>query len=74
VLTPLHHALFQTLKGLEMDCTFNQSKVKKYNQKWYNEGKPIFSVDLSAATDRLPLPLQAVIIAAYRKSIFLGIL
>lgn len=55
---PLHDALFQLLKSLPNDGTFDQDasvtrsgyKSKAYGHAW--------SLDLSAATDRLPISLQ----------------
>lgn len=59
VLRPFHKALFSCLKLLPMDGTFDQLKPLKR----VPFGKaPIYSFDLSAATDRLPLSLQKDII------------
>jgi len=59
LLKPLHDTIFSILKGLPNDGTFNQDlsyercmeKAKLYNCA--------YSVDLSAATDRLPILLQS---------------
>jgi hypothetical protein len=54
-LSPLHKLLFKMLSKIPMDGTFNQLKPLD-RVPW---GKaPIYSFDLSAATDRLPLSLQ----------------
>lgn len=59
VLRPLHRLLFRILRGVKMDGTFNQlaplSRVP-----W---GKPLYSLDLSAATDRLPIKLQEMLLS-----------
>lgn len=57
VLKRLHKLIFRLLRITKSDATFDQGKI----YDWYrrNMDKPIFSLDLSSATDRLPLPLQA---------------
>lgn len=64
-LSPLHKKLFRVLGRLLTDGTFNQLKPLM-RVPW---GKvPLYSFDLSAATDRLPLWLQRDILsAAYSK-------
>jgi len=55
VLNPLHEFLFSVLAKHKMDGTFNQlSPLKEI--PWGTV--PIYSYDLSAATDRLPIELQ----------------
>jgi hypothetical protein len=62
VLQPLHQAIFSALKLVPNDATFNQEasvnrcmiKAKEANASW--------GYDLSAATDRLPLLLQKMIL------------
>jgi len=54
VLEPLHLEIFRILKYLPMDGTFDQlAPIRKY-QDWPSA----YSLDLSAATDRLPISLQ----------------
>lgn len=61
VLQPFHKLLFKALDPLPMDGTFNQLAPLKR----VPFGKcPIYSFDLSAATDRLPLWIQRDIVAA----------
>lgn len=55
VLNPLHSRLFSILRRFKTDGTFNQLKPLK--EVPFADG-PIYSFDLSAATDRLPLSLQ----------------
>lgn len=54
-LKPLHNSLFELLRGIEQDCTFNQSKVK------FQDGINICK-DLSKATDRFPLEVQVAVL------------
>lgn len=59
VMRPIHQAIFSILRGIPMDGTFNQTKpvdeLRKYPVK---QDSFFYSIDLSAATDRLPLKLQ----------------
>jgi hypothetical protein len=57
-MRPLHRLLFKILKTHQMDGTFDQ--LKPLNRVPY--GKPLYSLDLSAATDRLPLLLQQLLL------------
>jgi hypothetical protein len=53
-LRPLHLTLFKVLEGIRMDGTFDQLKPLTYLLN-----KPrLFSLDLTAATDRIPVELQ----------------
>nr|WLK77422.1 RNA-dependent RNA polymerase [Suillus luteus mitovirus 5] len=59
-LKPLHDALFNILRPIETDGTFDQkAPLKKLME---TPGKKYYSFDLSAATDRLPVSLQADIL------------
>lgn len=60
-LRPLHKALFNILKRCPMDGTFDQ--LKPLNRIPWSKA-PLYSLDLSAATDRLPLFLQTKILAS----------
>lgn len=64
VLKPVHDHLFQKLKTLsEVDGTFDQDKQRARLQKltgYKSSEKIFFSLDLSSATDRLPVLFQAV--------------
>nr|AHF48631.1 RNA-dependent RNA polymerase [Sclerotinia sclerotiorum mitovirus 15] len=56
-LTPLHDWIYNQLRNIPNDCTFDQHKgVDKMNQirsrKWF------YSYDLKSATDRFPVLLQ----------------
>lgn len=60
-MRPLHDLLFDLLKGIPQDGTFDQAKPLKAltdrNLRYYA------SYDLSAATDRLPVLLQSLILS-----------
>lgn len=64
VLKPLHEALFQILKAMPNDGTFNQdASVQRSIEKAKSAGVA-YSFDLSAATDRLPALLTANILTS----------
>lgn len=57
IMKPIHNSLFEILKKLETDGTFDQEGpllrlVEADSDEWF------YSFDLSAATDRLPLETQ----------------
>nr|QIJ70066.1 RNA-dependent RNA polymerase [Annperkins narna-like virus] len=54
-LKPIHDHLMNILKGLETDCTFNQSA---FLPRVPNDGRTLYSLDLTNATDRMPLIIQ----------------
>jgi len=54
-LTPYNHYLHSILKRLDRDATYNQTKFTRKNLKRINTGNYLGSVDLSKATDNLPL-------------------
>jgi hypothetical protein len=65
-LYPVHKSIFTFLKTLSTDGTFDQhTPVKRMieDQKGFN--RLFYSFDLSAATDRLPLPLQEQVLASF---------
>lgn len=71
-LKPVHQSLFSILRGLPNDGTFDQDasvrrSIEKSNLKGY-----AYSVDLSAATDRLPLAIQAHLLSEISKKSELG--
>lgn len=61
LLAPLHKYLFSILRGIPMDGTFNQLKPV-YRLLRSSGIRSYFSLDLSAATDRLPLSIQALLL------------
>lgn len=63
VLKPLHECLFDFLKSLPNDATFDQQgSVKRANEKAMKWNQS-YGYDLSAATDRLPATLQRTILS-----------
>lgn len=59
-LYPLHVLLMKHLRGLKPDCTFNQGS---FRSKLPPHG-PYYSIDLSSATDRVPVAIQEPVLAA----------
>lgn len=57
-LKPLGDVIYDTLRTLPWDCTFEQSKGFNHIQKHLSEEKKAFCVDLTGATDYFPLSLQ----------------
>jgi len=64
VLKPLHSFLFEILRLIPQDGTFDQEKPLGWMSKLGSLGKPLYSFDLSAATDRLPLLFQQTLLSA----------
>nr|UEP19800.1 RNA-dependent RNA polymerase [Sclerotinia sclerotiorum mitovirus 40] len=59
-LTPLHHKLYDVLKSLPQDCTFDQNKG--FKDLLYGGG-PYYSFDLTSATDRFPVEIQRAVLS-----------
>lgn len=59
-LKPFHDSLNGILRGIKQDCTYNQDKVATWAKSSHG---PYYSLDLSNATDRMPLALQQRIIS-----------
>lgn len=53
-LRPLHLFLFEVLKSIPQDMTFNQGGFVEVVRKW-GKGVTLYSVDLTSATDRFPI-------------------
>jgi len=53
VLKPLHLYLFNFLRKINQDCTFDQNSFKTKIEGW----DIFYSIDLKAATDRFPISL-----------------
>jgi len=60
LLLPVHELYFTILRGLPQDGTFDQLKPLKHAPRWAGA----YSLDLTAATDRLPLGLQKALLSA----------
>jgi len=56
LLYPLHKLIFKLLRSIPMDGTFNQ--LKPIHRLLKLKAKEFYSLDLSAATDRLPIVIQ----------------
>lgn len=66
ILRPLHLGIFEMLKLIGQDGTFDQWKaVETWVIPRLRLGSPCFSFDLSNATDRLPLSLQIDILSLF---------
>lgn len=68
VLRPLHEALFELLRIIPQDGTFDQLAPLERLLERLPKGSPLFSYDLSAATDRLPLLFQKVLMSPFLTS------
>lgn len=58
VLEPFGSRIYDYLRTLPFDCTFDQSKAIPVLQEALTHGRTIHSIDLSGATDYFPLDLQ----------------
>jgi len=64
VLRPLHDFLASRLKNIPSDCTFDQTiKVEPFYKYNLEKGSTFHCLDLSAATDRMPIKLQHLVLA-----------
>lgn len=61
MLKPIHDHVFDILKTIPNDGCFDQ--VKPLQRLMAKGHKDVFSFDLSAATDRLPILLQVQVIS-----------
>lgn len=57
-LRPLGEEIYQIVRSLPWDCTFDQSKAISPIQLCLEKGSQVHSIDLSNATDHFPLSLQ----------------
>lgn len=63
LLKPLHKMIFRYLANIEQDGTFNQvAPVERLQKLGFTK---FWCYDLSAATDRLPVRLQVLLLAPY---------
>lgn len=63
VLLPLHDKLMKRLRSLGQDATFDQPKAIAWVKKNTQKG-PMWSFDLTTATDRFPVVLQEIVMRA----------
>jgi hypothetical protein len=64
LLSPLHRSLFDILKRIPNDGTFDQTAAFERACVKATKNNCCFGYDLSAATDRLPIELQVQILSA----------
>jgi hypothetical protein len=66
VLYPFHKGIFRILsKYPQIDGTFDQLRpLKRASSYAFDKGYGLFSMDLSSATDRLPIAIQTPLISA----------
>jgi len=63
LLHPLHRGLYKLLYSLPEDGTKSHSEAASVVKQWTAEGRKLWSVDLTAATDRFPKELQVAVIS-----------
>lgn len=63
VLRPVHFFLFTILRQIPQDMTFHQGSFVEHVRKWKSE--TLYSVDLTAATDRFPISVIALVLEGY---------
>lgn len=63
ILRPLHDSLFDLLRQIPNDGTFDQDKSVKRSAEKAAKYSCAYSFDLSAATDRLPAVLSAAVLS-----------
>jgi hypothetical protein len=70
LLKPLHDKLMACLKGLSSDYTFRQHTLSTVQLK---DGEEPVSVDITAATDRIPSDITAKVISEYFSAPDIGV-
>lgn len=68
MLNPMKASLLRILKRIPEDCTFDQAKGVAWVERAQQDGRKVFSVDLSDATNHFSFDLQRIAM----ESIFLG--
>jgi len=63
-LRPLHSYIYRVLRKIRQDVTFKQSSFKDLilTDEILNNGNLFHSIDLSSATDRFPIRLEAEVL------------
>lgn len=61
-LFPVHKGIFRYLRKLQDDYTFDQGRIRLTYARWMREGRRIYSLDLTAATDRIPVSIQLALL------------
>lgn len=67
LLKPLHSEIFNTLRSVPNDGTHEQNlTLRKFVEDWKQRKiKRIYSFDLTAATDRMPLEAQKIVLSQF---------
>lgn len=65
VLEPLHDMIFKILEKMECDGSFDQNGALNRLKDKVRIGETVYSYDLSAATDRLPVDLQVQVLSQF---------
>jgi len=68
LLHPLHNRMMEWLRAQPQDGTYDQRKAITVLENWTRTGKPVWSFDLTAATDRWPKSHQKVVIHRFAGS------
>lgn len=68
-LRPVHDLLFAVLRIIRQDVTFDQGSFKDRVASW-GEGLTLYSIDLTAATDRFPIDLICQVLEGHFGSAF----
>lgn len=74
LLRPIHDFMFSVLRTLNTDGTFDQDKQRNKVKEWTKQKRKLYSLDLSSATDRLPVWVQAVCMYASGYLGFVGMI
>jgi hypothetical protein len=72
LLRPLHTELMDCLKGLKPDMTHKQHLIRDRVKQLMTLDSSPASIDLTAATDRLPVVITETVIAEYFSDSFLA--
>jgi hypothetical protein len=63
-LRPVHDFLFGVLRTIHQDMTFNQGSFVDHVGRW-GQGATLYSIDLTAATDRFPVDVIALVLRGH---------
>jgi hypothetical protein len=67
-LKRFHSYLFKVLKKIPQDMTFNQGAFVEKVRSW--DSNLLYSVDLSAATDRFPISIISLVLRGHFPQVF----
>ena len=69
IVKPYGNRLYDLVKYCPWDCTFDEFKGYRTIQKRLQQGKKCFSVDLSKATDKIPMEYNTAVLKQLLKAI-----